>query len=189
VFNALTVRCVPEGRLESRPAIYRRYWCLEIDLVPEGRSKLGLAMADTFSSLNVHIVFSTKNRQPLLVGEIKERFWAFMGGIAKQNEMKPLCIGGVADHVHLLLSLPTTMSVAKAMQLIKGGSSAWAHETFTPLRQSGYGAFTVSVSHVEETITYLQNQVEHHRLRSFQEEDVSFLKKHGIGFEERYLWN
>jgi hypothetical protein len=89
-------------------------------------------MADTFSSLNVYFVFSTKNRQPLLVGEIKERFWAFMGGIAKQNEIKPLCIGGVADHVHLLLSLPTTMSVAKAMQLIKGGSSAWAHETFTP---------------------------------------------------------
>jgi hypothetical protein len=109
------LRCDVSRRdnLESKPAIYRRYWCLEIDLVPEGRSKLGLAMADTFSSLNVHIVFSTKNRQPLLVGEIKERFWAFMGGIAKQNEMKPLCIGGVADHVLLLLSLPTTLSVAK----------------------------------------------------------------------------
>ena len=150
-------------------------------------------MADTFSSLNVHCVFSTKNRQPLLVGEIKERFWAFMGGIAKQNGIKPLCIGGVADHVHLLLSLPTTMSVAKAMQLIKGGSSAWAHETFSPLRQfawqSGYGAFTVSVSQVAETISYIHNQVEHHRLRSFQEEYVSFLKKHGIGFEERYLWD
>jgi putative transposase len=150
-------------------------------------------MADTLSSLNVHCVFSTKNRQPLLVGEIKERFWAFMGGIAKQNEIEPLCIGGVADHVHLLLSLPTTMSVAKAMQFIKGGSSAWAHETFRPLRQfawqSGYGAFTVSISHVAETISYIQNQVEHHRLRSFQEEYVSFLKKHGIGFEERYLWD
>jgi len=150
-------------------------------------------MADTFSSLNVHCVFSTKNREPLLLGEIKERFWAFMGGIAKQNEIKPLCIGGVADHVHLLLSLPTTVSVAKAMQLIKGGSSAWAHETFSSLQrfawQSGYGAFTVSISPIAETITYIQNQVEHHRLRSFQEEYVSFLKKHGIGFEERYLWD
>jgi Transposase IS200 like len=98
----------------------------------------------------------------------------------KANEIKPLCIGGVADHVHLLLSLRTTMSVAKAMQLIKGGSSAWAHETFTLLRQfawqSGYGAFTVSVSHVAETITYIQNQVEHHRFKSFQEEYVSFLR-------------
>jgi putative transposase len=75
-------------------------------------------------------VFLAPNRQSLLLGEIKERFWAFMGGIEKQNEIKPLCIGGVADHVHLLLSLPTTMSVARAMQLIKGGSSAWSHETF-----------------------------------------------------------
>ncbi|MGA8655100.1 MAG: transposase [Chthoniobacterales bacterium] len=70
-------------------------------------------MADTFSSLNVHAVFSTKNREPLLVGEIKERLWAFMGGIAKRNEMKPLCIGGVADHVHLLLSLPTTLKALR----------------------------------------------------------------------------
>ena len=87
-------------------------------------------MADTFSALHVHCVFATKNRQPLVVGEIKERFWAFMGGTAKQNEIKPLCIGGVADQVHLRLPLPTTMSVAKAVQLIKGGSSAWAHQTF-----------------------------------------------------------
>ena len=150
-------------------------------------------MADTFSSLNVHAVFSTKNREPLLVDEIKERLWAFMGGIAKQNEIKPLCIGGVADHVHPLLSLPTTLSVAKAIQLIKGGSSAWIHETFTPLRhfswQSGYGAFTVSVSHIDQTIAYIQNQAEHHRLKSFQEEYVNFLKKHGIRFEEQYLWD
>jgi putative transposase len=73
------------------------------------------------------------------------------------------------------------------------GTGAWAHEIFTPLRQfawqSGYGAFTVSVSHVAETITYIQNQVEHHRLRSFREEYVSFLKKHSIGSEERFLWN
>jgi putative transposase len=139
-----------------------------VPVCPGGTIEIRLGpMADTFSSLNVHCVFSTKNREPLLVGEIKERFWAFMGGIAKQNEIKPLCIGGVADHVHLLLSLPTTMPVAKAMQLIKGGSSTWAHETFSPLRQfawqSGYGAFTVSISHVAETITYIQNQVEHHR--------------------------
>jgi Transposase IS200 like len=76
-------------------------------------------MADTFSSLNVHFVFKTKNRQPLPMDEIKERFWAFMGGIAKQNEIKPLCIGGVAGHVHLLLSLPTTMWSRKRCGLSK----------------------------------------------------------------------
>jgi putative transposase len=150
-------------------------------------------MADTFFSLNVHCVFSTKNREPLLAGEIKDRVWAFMGGIAKQNKIKPLCIGGVADHVHLLVSLPTTLSVAKAVQIIKGGSSTWMHGAFSPLRhfawQSGYGAFTVSASHIGETIRYIKNQEDHHRLKSFQEEYVAFLKKHGIQFDERYLWD
>jgi Transposase IS200 like len=103
VFNALAVRCVPEGQLESRPAIYRRYWCLEIDLVPEGRSKLAWPWLIHSLLLVFTLFLAPKNRQPLLVGEIKERFRAFVGGIAKQNEMKPLCIGGVADHVHLLL--------------------------------------------------------------------------------------
>jgi putative transposase len=149
-------------------------------------------MADT--SLRLMFTLFLARKSPTSAGGRNQgAIWAFMGGIAKQNEIKPLCIGGGADHVHLLLSLPTTRSAAKAMQLIKGGSSAWAHETFTPLRQftwqSGDGAFTVSVSHAAKTITDIQNQVEHHRLRSFQEEDVSFLKKHGIGFEERYLWN
>jgi putative transposase len=148
-------------------------------------------MSDTYFSLNVHCVFSTKNREPVLVGELKDRLWAFMGGIAKENRVKPLCIGGVADHVHLLLSLPTTLSVAKAVQLIKGGSSAWVHGTFSSLGhfgwQPGYGAFTVSVSHVSETIHYIQNQEEHHRLKTFQEEYVAFLTKHGLRFEERHL--
>jgi putative transposase len=150
-------------------------------------------MADTFFSLNVHCVFSTKNREPLLIGEIKDRVWAFMGGIAKQNKITPLCIGGVADHVHLLISLPTTLSVAKAVQIIKGGSSTWVHGAFIPLQhfawQSGYGAFTVSASHIGETIRYIRNQEDHHRLKSFQEEYVAFLKKHGIQFDERYLWD
>jgi putative transposase len=129
-------------------------------------------MPNTFFSLNVHCVFSTKNRAPSLVGESQDRLWAFMGEIANHNQMRPLCIGGIADHVHLLLSSPTTLSVAKAVQLIKGGSSAWVHETFRSLRhfawQSGYGAFTVSVSQIAETIRYIQNQEEHHRTKTFQ---------------------
>jgi REP element-mobilizing transposase RayT len=150
-------------------------------------------MADTFFSLHVHCVFSTKNREPLLVGETRERLWAFMGGIAKRNGVRPICIGGVEDHVHLLLSMPTTLSVAKTVQLIKGGSSAWIHDTFGTLRnfawQTGYGAFAVSTSHVPDIIRYIQNQAEHHRAKSFQEEYVGFLKKHGISFEERFLWD
>jgi putative transposase len=111
-------------------------------------------MAHTFYSLNVHCIFSTKERVPMLSPEVRERLWPYLGGIAKQNGVKPACIGGVADHVHLLLSLPTTIATAKIIQLIKAGSSAWIHDTFKDLRnfawQDGYGAFSVSVSHSQK---------------------------------------
>jgi putative transposase len=95
--------------------------------------------------------------------------------------------------VHLLLSLPTTIAVAKAIQLIKRGSSAWIHDTFRQLPnfawQEGYGAFSVSVSHLSETVEYIKNQAEHHRTRTFQEEYLGFLKKHNPQLEDKYLWN
>jgi putative transposase len=147
-------------------------------------------MANTFHALNVHCVFSTKNRDPVLTPEIRNRLWAFMAGIAKQNGIGPRCIGGVSDHAHLLLSLPTCFSVAKAMQLIKGGSSAWIRETFRPLRsftwQEGYGAFAVSVSHIETVARYIESQEEHHRTKTFREEYLAFLQKHGIEYQEKY---
>jgi len=106
--------------------------------------------------------------------------------------MKALSIGGVEDHVHILLSLPATMPVAKAMQLIKGGSSKWVHETFPDQRlfawQTKYGAFSVSVSQVDKLIKYIENQEPHHQKLSFQEEFVALLKKHNIEYDERYLW-
>ena len=92
-------------------------------------------MANTFSCLNIHCVFSTKERVLVLNPDIRERLWPYMGGIAKQNGMIPKCIGGVSDHVHLLVTLPTRLAVAKAVQLIKAGSSAWIHQTFPNLRK------------------------------------------------------
>jgi len=149
-------------------------------------------MANTYTSVNIHYVFSTKNRAPILIGNVRERLWAFMGGIARENGMKARCIGGVADHVHLLVSMPTTLSIAKGVQLIKGGSSAWVHETFPEMEhfawQEGYGAFSVSVSQVAETMTYIENHEEHHRHKSFQEEYLAFLKRHEIDYDEKYLW-
>jgi REP element-mobilizing transposase RayT len=106
--------------------------------------------------------------------------------------MKALSIGGTTDHVHVLLSLPTTSTVAKAVQLIKGGSSKWVHDTFEGLRefawQEGYGAFSVSASLLEETIRYIENQSGHHRRKTFQEEYVEFLRRYGIDYDERYVW-
>jgi REP element-mobilizing transposase RayT len=106
-----------------------------------------------------HCVFSTKDRRPLITPELRNRLWPFLGGIARQNQMKAIEIGGVEDHVHILLSLPATMAVAKALQLIKGGSSKWIHETFPEQRgfawQDEYGAFTVSVSQLDKTVEYI----------------------------------
>ena len=147
-------------------------------------------MPNTFPSLNIHCVFATKERVPVLNPELRERLWPFLGGIAKQNGIKPRCVGGVADHVHLLLSMPTTLPIAKAIQLIKGGSSAWIHQNFRQLRnfswQEGYGAFSVGISQIPETIAYIENQEEHHRTRTFREEYLVILKRHGLDFEEKY---
>ena len=106
-------------------------------------------------AFSIFIVFSApKERAPMLNPELRERLWPFLGGIAKQNGITPRCIGGVADHVHLLLSLPTTVPIAKAIQLVKAGSSAWIHQTFRQLDnfswQQGYGAFSVSVSQFQK---------------------------------------
>jgi putative transposase len=142
----------------------------------------------SFASCLVHCVWSTKNRRPCLTPDLRERLWPYLGGIAKQNQMKAIAIGGVADHVHVLLSLPATLSVAKAMQLLKGNSSKWIRETFPKMRsfawQEGYGAFSISISGVEATVAYIRNQAEHHRKRSFREEFVAVLMKHGFAYEE-----
>ena len=105
--------------------------------------------------------------------------------------MKTLAVGGAADHVHVLLSLPPTVSVAKAMQLLKGNSSKWIREIFPKIRafawQEGYGAFSIGVSGVDTTVAYIRNQAEHHRTRSFREEYVAMLKKHGFAYDESML--
>jgi putative transposase len=108
-----------------------------------------------------------------------------------KNKMKALAIGGVADHVHILVLLPTTLSVAKALQLLKGNSSKWVHETFQKLHsfewQEGYGAFSIAISGIDATVAYIRNQAEHHRTRSFREEFVTMLRRHGLNYDQRML--
>jgi len=140
-----------------------------------------------------HCVFSTKDRQPLITPALRRRLWPFLGGVARQNKMKAIEIGGVEDHVHILLSIPSTVSIAKALQLIKGGSSKWVHETFPEHRlfgwQQKYGAFSVSVSQLDKIIEYIKNQPAHHRKMTFQEEFLALLKKHGVEYDHAYLWD
>jgi putative transposase len=145
----------------------------------------------SFNSCLIHGVWSTKNRTSLLDSNLRERPWPYLGGIARENKMKALAVGGTADHVHILVSLPGTLSVAKAMQLLKGNSSKWIHETFPKLAdftwQQGYGAFSIGISGVEATMAYIRNQAEHHKQRTFREEFVAMLRKHGWDFDERML--
>jgi REP element-mobilizing transposase RayT len=141
----------------------------------------------------MHCVFSTTERRPLLTQVIRERLWPYLGGIARENDMKALAIGGVADHVHLLLSLPTTLAVATAMQLIKGNSSKWLRKTFRELRtqdfawQEGFGAFSIGISGVESTTRYIQTQEKRHRKKTFRAELEGFLKKHGFTYTDDML--
>jgi REP-associated tyrosine transposase len=145
----------------------------------------------SFISLLVHCVWSTKNREPVLSSELRDRLWQYIGGIARENKMKALAIGGAADHVHILISLPATLSVAKALQLLKGNSSKWIHETFPKLHafewQQGYGAFSIGISGIDDTVAYIRNQTEHHRTRSFREEFIAMLRRHGFDYDERML--
>ena len=139
----------------------------------------------------MHCVFSTKERRKLITPELQERLYPYLGGIAREHKMKALSIGGVEDHVHVLLSIPSTLPTAKAVQLLKGNSSKWIHETFPDQRlfkwQEGYGAFSIAVSGVEDTIGYIQSQKEHHKVHSFKDELISFLDKHGIQYEQSML--
>jgi putative transposase len=145
----------------------------------------------SFVSCLVHVVFSTKERRPFLTPDIQERLRPYLGGIARKHKMKLLRAGGVADHVHLLISLPATLEISKAAQLLKGNSSKWIHEEFPDLQafewQVGYGAFSIGISGVDDTIAYIDNQAEHHKRLSFKEELQIILTKHGIEYEDWML--
>src|SRR6516162_1954198 len=129
-------------------------------------------MAHTYISELVHCVFSTKNRANMIRPERQNDLWSYLGGIARTNGFKAVAIGGTANHVHVLLSLPATMPVAKAVQLLKGGSSKWLNDT-DPGQfgwQDGYGAFSVGISQQADTVAYINSQSEHHARKSFEEE-------------------
>jgi len=149
-------------------------------------------MAHTFTSLLYHVIWSTKDRRPQIDPELRPRLFPYLGGIVGELGGKALQIGGMPDHVHLLLSLPATAAPADVVRVVKTNSSRWIHETWPQRRafawQTGYGAFSVSRSNREVVEQYIANQEEHHRRMTFQEELITFLKRHGLEYDERYLW-
>ncbi len=149
-------------------------------------------MPSSYTCLRYHLIWSTKHREPLLTDEVRDRLFAYIGGILRNHNGVLLAAGGMPDHVHLLADISKQQAVADAACIIKSTSSAWIHETFADLRgfawQTGYGAFTVSYSGVPAVKQYLAHQAEHHRVRSFQEEFLEFLQRHEVEYDERYLW-
>jgi REP-associated tyrosine transposase len=148
-------------------------------------------MAHTFANLLTHVIFSTKDRLPLLTPDLRADMLAYLGGITRKLHGKLIESKARPDHVHCLLSLPATLAVAEALRVLKSNSSLWAHETRHRTNfawQTGYGAFSVSQSNAPAVVRYIRSQDEHHCMVSFQEEFIAFLKRHGIAYDERYIW-
>ncbi len=148
-------------------------------------------MPSTHLSLHYHVVFSTKDRVRAIRPEWRDRLHAYLGGIVRNLGGVPECIGGVEDHVHLLLGLRATHCLAELVRDLKANSSRWVHEDMGDKAfawQEGYGAFTVSAQLIGQVHEYIGKQEEHHRIRSFQEEYVEFLKRGLVEYDEKYLW-
>jgi putative transposase len=148
-------------------------------------------MSSTHLSLHYHLIFSTKNRAPMIAAPWRGRLHGFIGGAVTTLGGVAEIVGGVADHVHLLVGLRATHRLADVLREIKAVSSVWIHNDVgekTFAWQEGYGAFSVSASMLMTVRSYIEQQEEHHRQRSFQEEYLELLKRSGVKFDERFLW-
>ncbi|MDQ3929407.1 MAG: IS200/IS605 family transposase [Chloroflexota bacterium] len=150
-------------------------------------------MSHTYTYLATHIIFSTKDRLPTITPDFKPKLWAYMNGIISNIGGKALAINGMADHTHLLVLLPPTVATAEALRALKANSSKWVHENYHEQSkfawQNGYAAFSVSKSGIEEVVRYIENQKEHQRKFSYQDELLALLHKHGIEYDPRYIWS
>jgi REP element-mobilizing transposase RayT len=148
-------------------------------------------MPQSFASIHCHLIFGTKNRAPLITADLQDALFGYLGGILRNHQCRLLVAGGMPDHVHLLVSLNREMSVAEIVRLLKANSTKWIHENFRDHTlfgwQTGYAAFAVSHSNIDEVMRYIQSQEEHHRTKTFQEELVAFLRRHGLEYDPEHL--
>ena len=150
-------------------------------------------MPQSLSKVIVHVIFSTKDREPWLGSEIRRRMHAYLATVCRDLGAEFVHVGGVADHVHIVTTLPRTVSQAQLIEEIKKTSSKWIKALDARYRgffwQRGYGAFSVSPSQLDSVVQYVKTQQEHHRTRTFQEEYSELLRRHGVDFDERYVWD
>ena len=150
-------------------------------------------MAQSLSSILIHLVFSTKRREPFITPEIEPELHAYLAVIFREYKSPSLLVGGTEDHIHTLFALSRTASVAKVVEEVKTSSSKWlkmkGREFHSFQWQAGYGAFSIGQSSVPALKHYIANQREHHRHRSFQDEYRALLKRYGVAYDEKYVWD
>ena len=148
-------------------------------------------MADSYTNLLYHIVFSTKDRRPIITSEFESRLYDYIGGTIRRVGGTCLELNGTEDHIHLLTTLRPDHALSDVLRDLKANASGWMHDVFPALKdfswQRGYGAFTVSQSNVEGVRRYIAQQKTHHHKVSFRDEFIEFLKANGIEYDERYL--
>jgi len=151
-------------------------------------------MAQSLVQLYTHLVFSTKHRKRFLQDDVlRANLHAYLAGTCKNLESPSLLIGGVEDHVHILCRLSKTIAVSVLIRELKRESSKWIKSESASVRtfqwQSGYGAFSISPSHVEDLKRYIASQTRHHKTETFQEEFRRLCRKYGVEIDERYVWD
>lgn len=150
-------------------------------------------MPQSLARVLVHLIFSTKNREPVLTPEIRDELHPYLAATLRNYQCPPFQVGGLADHLHLFFALSRTSSIAQVVEHIKTSSSKWIKTKGPPFSdfhwQGGYGAFSVSQSNADKVIDYIKNQAVHHHKMTFQEELRGFLERYKVDYDERYLWD
>ena len=150
-------------------------------------------MAQSLSKVYVHITFSTKRRQNLITETIQESLFSYIGGICKGIECNPIRVGGYKNHIHVLCLLSKKITQIKLLEEVKKQSSKWIKKQDDNFRnfywQDGYGIFSVNPSEIDVVIAYIDNQDEHHKRVTFQDEFRAFLKKYKVNYDEKYVWD
>ena len=151
-------------------------------------------MAQSFGRLWTHLIFSTKNRFPFLTDKaLRAQMHAYLAEVLRKHDCETLIVGGVEDHAHALFALARTLPIANVVKEVKRTSSGWIKEANPKISnfhwQGGYAAFSVSQSNLAEVIKYIENQEEHHKRITFQDEYRAFLKAYGVDYDDRYVWD
>jgi len=152
--------------------------------VPEGRH-----LSHTYPNVLIHCVFSTKERRPVIPEALVPKLFKYLNGIGSNIQVPVIAAGGTENHVHMLIALPASITLAKAMQTFKANSSRWIGEHGIDFAwQHGYAAFSVSASNRDAVLQYINNQADHHRKRSFEDEFEALLKKSGVNYDPKFVF-